>query len=295
MAGRIRSIKPDWLEDELMATASSDARVLSIALILEADDYGNGRCPMALGSRVFPPRGESQSELARPYRVFREALAKLCEIRFCSTYQVDGQTYFTIRNWSKHQKVDHPGKPQVPPPLTEIRDSLSTVSRDPSESLESTSEASARAILSIPFPSDPSPPEDLPDRLDQGGDPWGLGPDGGPIPVDVDPIDQVFRHWSAIVWPKVHRDGSKPKASEKRLSKIRARLADGYTVDQLKCVIDRVAESPYHLGENDSQRPYIEFETIFRSSEKVDGWLAKACPTAKSQRQQPMSLDEAMR
>jgi hypothetical protein len=29
-------------------------------------------------------------------------------------YEVDGQTYYHVRNWHKHQKVDKPGKPKVP-------------------------------------------------------------------------------------------------------------------------------------------------------------------------------------
>jgi hypothetical protein len=47
MSGRIRTIKPEWLEDELLAAASDEARVLSVALILMADDYGRGRASLA--------------------------------------------------------------------------------------------------------------------------------------------------------------------------------------------------------------------------------------------------------
>ncbi len=107
MSGRIRSIKPEWLEDELLVLASSDARTLSIALILLADDYGNGRAnPHLLASRIFP----------RTPRVLPEALAELVRMRFVALYEVDGQHYYSIRNWEKHQRVDKPGKPKVPPP-----------------------------------------------------------------------------------------------------------------------------------------------------------------------------------
>jgi len=118
MAGRIRSIKPEWLDDEKMAKASSDARVLSIAMICMADDYGNGRCCKAtLAARVFPPSGDSPEDLLRSYERFSEALAEVLEMRFATTYSVSGQTYFAIRNWAEHQKVNHPGKPLVPRPL----------------------------------------------------------------------------------------------------------------------------------------------------------------------------------
>ena len=103
---RIRTVKPEWLDDEALVLASADARVLSIALILLADDYGNGRANVAvLSGRVFP--GKVPETLAN-------ALAELAKARFVVLYEADGQRYFSIRNWSKHQKVDKPGKPQVP-------------------------------------------------------------------------------------------------------------------------------------------------------------------------------------
>lgn len=103
---RIRTIKPEWLDDEALVLASSDARTLSIALILLADDYGNGRANEAvLSGRVFP--GKVPDVLAN-------ALAELAKARFVVLYECDGQRYFSVRNWTKHQKVDKPGKPQVP-------------------------------------------------------------------------------------------------------------------------------------------------------------------------------------
>jgi hypothetical protein len=55
MTGRIRTVKPEWLEDERMVEMSPEARVLSVGLLLLADDYGNGRgSDLYLHSRVFP-------------------------------------------------------------------------------------------------------------------------------------------------------------------------------------------------------------------------------------------------
>lgn len=119
---RIRTIKPEWLDDERLVLADSDARVLSIALILLADDYGRGRANRTvLEARVFP--GKIPGTLAK-------ALDTLRTLNFVLLYEVDGQSYFTIRNWTKHQKVDKPGKPQVPEPITESR-----TSENPPESL----------------------------------------------------------------------------------------------------------------------------------------------------------------
>lgn len=113
MSGRIRSIKPEWLEDEALAMASSDARVLSVALLLLADDYGNGRanCVQLCGS-VFPAK--IRDVPAKALECVSNALEELVRSRFVVLYEVDGQHYFHIRTWSRHQKVDKPGRPRVP-------------------------------------------------------------------------------------------------------------------------------------------------------------------------------------
>jgi len=104
---RIRTLKPEWLDDERLIMASPAARVLSVALILLADDYGRGRGnPDILVPRIFP---------GHP-RESREAYAELARLGFFRAYEVRGQTYFEIANWSKHQRVDRPGKPRVPAP-----------------------------------------------------------------------------------------------------------------------------------------------------------------------------------
>jgi len=105
---RIRSIKPEWLDDELMVTASPEARTLSVALILLADDFGNGRAGRVwLAARVFPGRAVELIDVA---------LHELVSMRYVLLYDVDGQTYYAVRNWEKHQRVDKPGLPKVPGP-----------------------------------------------------------------------------------------------------------------------------------------------------------------------------------
>lgn len=84
----------------------------------------------------------------------------------------------------------------------------------------------------------------------------------------------VFEYWAAKLWPLVHKHGQ-PRATGPRLSRIRARLGERRTVAELKRVVDSVAQSQWHLGENDSGRAYIEPKTIFRNAETIDEWLSK--------------------
>lgn len=178
MAGRIRTVKPEWLEDELLQESSSDARVLSIALVLLADDHGNGRGgEKFLAGQVFP---------GQQIKSLRDALARLVEIRYCRIYQVDGQSYFSIRNWAKHQRVDKPGPGKVPEPPGNVRDSLANLPGELASVVEVVAPR-ARPLPSLPDPipdpegsaegNQPAEPEDretvcpldLVERADKGG------------------------------------------------------------------------------------------------------------------------------
>ena len=167
MTGRIRTIKPEWLEDELLAGASNEARVLSVGLILMADDYGRGRANIAtIASDVWrfamaQDDGAHAAEvLAMASRAFRELLA----IRFVIDYEVDRQRYFAIRNWNKHQKVDRPSKPRIPaPPEAETpiksdhRETLASVTREVGEALATPSRLTCTSDLR-PVPATTTPP-----------------------------------------------------------------------------------------------------------------------------------------
>jgi hypothetical protein len=146
MSGRIRTVKPEWLEDERLLACNSDARVLSVALLLMADDHGNGRAgPEAtIAARVFPLDPSA----------YRKALDELLGWYVC-LYEVGGQKYFAIRNWQKHQKVKNPSAPRVPEPTEETLRSFSVGS---TESLTLDPDPVPRSHTPIPYPEgDPDP------------------------------------------------------------------------------------------------------------------------------------------
>lgn len=108
MSGRIRTIKPELLEDAVTAGLSDTAFRLFIGCILLADDYGRLRFePAWVRVQVLWKRPVSDE-------VFDEAFAELAAL--IVGYEVKGQAYGAIRNWEKHQKVSHKGKPRIPPP-----------------------------------------------------------------------------------------------------------------------------------------------------------------------------------
>jgi hypothetical protein len=137
MAGRIRSIKPEILEDEEAASLTSDAWRLWVSMWTLADDYGNLHAAAGkLYGQVFWSRA--------PSITIDEMLAELVTARRIALYQVNGAQYAHVRNWEKHQRIDNAGRPRVPAPVTtgcdfaEARgDSPRTAARPPTSDLRS--------------------------------------------------------------------------------------------------------------------------------------------------------------
>lgn len=169
---RIRTIKPEWLEDERMAESSAEARVLSIALILLADDAGRGRLNRATASRCFPS----------DHAVFDRAFEELSGW-FVDRYDVRGQGYFAIVNWSKHQRIDKPSKPRTPEPETaDVCGETVAMSVTQSEDTRESSRESRESLASLP--------RLLPD---------GPGPGPGPGPRTRDREPRVRAHVASAV------------------------------------------------------------------------------------------------
>jgi hypothetical protein len=90
--------------------------------------------------------------------------------------------------------------------------------------------------------------------------------------VEVEPTTppatvEVFEHWK--------RATSKPRAvlDDDRRSLIERRLAEGHAVEDLKAAIDGYAKSPWHNGENDRRKKYLNLELMLRDAEHIEQGL----------------------
>lgn len=151
MAGRIRSIKPEILEDEKSAGLSSDAWRLWVSMWLLADDHGRLR-----GSQEWL---KAQVFWATPHHVaVGDLLIELASAGVIVRYEIAGQKYIEIPNWSKHQKVDHPGKPRIPGPSDVFRETLASPSETLAPDLRSPTRTSDQdhRPLSLSAPESPT-------------------------------------------------------------------------------------------------------------------------------------------
>lgn len=127
---RIRSIKPEFWDDEKMCALPRDVRLLYIGMWTFSDDFGVIKSsPIWLKSKIFP---YDEIQLSQ----FKKWLEMLERPGFSSPggsvawalkFQANGEAFYYLPNFSRHQKVDHPStlnrNPEVP---KDILDTLAT-------------------------------------------------------------------------------------------------------------------------------------------------------------------------
>lgn len=109
-----------------------------------------------------------------------------------------------------------------------------------------------------------------------------------PSKISNDDVLDVFQYW---VEQDTRTGGTTlaKKLTNDRRQKIRARLKEGYEVEQLKQAIDYYLSQPFYLGENDRSKRYTDLTTIFRTGSKVEEGL-QAAPVKSVKR--TLSLEE---
>jgi len=113
---RIRTIKPEFWDDEKLAQLPRDARLLFIGMWNFSDDYAvvKGH-PVWLKNKIFPYDEIRQQQ-------FNEWLLSLEKMRCIIPFSHNGETYYFIRTFADHQKVDRPSQIRNPEPPENILD-----------------------------------------------------------------------------------------------------------------------------------------------------------------------------
>jgi len=156
---RIRTIKPEFWQDEKLAPLPEIDRLVFLGLISMADDCGRLLDNVkVIDAFIF----------AESSRTSRESLATLSRIgRVERGKTASGQRVIQIVNWTKHQRVDKPNNaaalPQIVAPSedTTIRESFANDSGMIRESF---------ALRPTTYDQRPTTDEDDPRASDSGGD-----------------------------------------------------------------------------------------------------------------------------
>lgn len=268
MRPRIRTLKPELWQDERIGDLSHGARLLFIGLITMADDAGRLReLPATIIGHVFPYDDVTGPKLTR---WLKEVAATGAVVR----YEVEGRRYVAFRHWTKHQKVDKPSPSELPPPPEFSPNDSPNGSGNGrgsiSEPFDDGSRPPARARRSDPVLSDP--------------DPSGRGSVRSTVGALFDSWREACRHPDA-------------KLTDDRRRKIEARLAEGYTAEQIGTAIQGAARAAFV---NDSGKRFDDIELICRNGSKLESFIERASTSnvtpiaaAPSAPREPNKYDEA--
>jgi hypothetical protein len=144
-------VKPEFWDDEKLASISRDARLAFIGMWNNSDDYAviKGH-PAWLKNKIFPYDDIKLSQ-------FQAWLLELETIKVILPFECNGEKYYYIKNFLKHQTINRPSPAKNPqPPESLIEDSLNnhgglTVDIDIETETETETETTA--------PSEPSCPD----------------------------------------------------------------------------------------------------------------------------------------
>ncbi|RJO61070.1 MAG: hypothetical protein C4542_07220 [Dehalococcoidia bacterium] len=111
---RIRTVKPEFCDDEKLGSVSRDARLLFIGMWIYSDDFGvvKGNSRWLL-NKIFPYDSTKIS-------IFDGWLNELISIDVIRPFETNGEKYFYIKNFDAHQKIDKPSKTRNPEPPEEV-------------------------------------------------------------------------------------------------------------------------------------------------------------------------------
>lgn len=277
----------DWAGRIVAGTVLDDKLVADVAFLVRAHDGEYGFLRAGL-ERLL----SDSADPTRCYLVFRDGHLV---VRNLSRAHSSGSARRMQRKRGRENGLacdEQPSQPMLPRPPPEPPPELSEASQASHPSQGVTPVTSVTAEPGFP----PHPPSgfisqsgvfqssDLSEASGQDltGSAREAKNDPKKSPFKSDAERAVFEHWAMKLWPLVHKHGQ-PRATAQRLARIRGRLKDGFTVDDLKRVVDFVAQSPWHLGENASGKAYIEPETIFQNHGKVETWLTTRAGKAPGQ------------
>lgn len=255
--GRIRTVKPELFTHEDLFILEKETglpiRLAFSGLFTVCDREGRFKWqPNRIKLAVLP-----YDELD-----FSRVLDALSTRGFIRMYSIGNEIFGMIPTWKKHQVINN-------------RESSSEIP-EPNENdyISTTSTREPRVSDAIVTPLVHNPVEG------KGREGNGIGREG--VNNNVPPTGEtagVFAYWQKVM---NHPNG---KLDTKREKAIRARIKDGYTVDQLCRAIDGCKFSPHHMGQNETQTIYDDIELICRNGTNVDkfiGWAdrGKVLPTS---------------
>lgn len=273
---RARNIKPSFFTNEQVSDNCPLGRLLFIGLWTMADYKGDLEWrEKTLKIQLLPWDDCSLKELAIN-------LDKSGLIRF---YSDGNKIYLNIPNFEKHQnphKNEREKGSDIPAYSDELRQAIDlkglTINRDKSGALaESSHSDPAESLILNPDSLNLNPESRISADASCSAVPaeqeFRLGDSAQEISAKAKALSadvlRIFTHW------QTRMNHPTAKLDDRRKRVIQNALKLGYSADDLIFAIDGCAKSPHHMGKNDNGTVYDSVELIFRSADKIDGFIKR--------------------
>lgn len=254
---RSRNIKPSFFMNDELGDLEPLARLLFIGLWTIADHKGQLEYrPARIKAQVLPYDNCDINQL----------MINLDKSRLITFYSDSANTYVKIDNFTKHQNP-HPNERKVKSGIPDYTDKMRQLVDIKGLAINklavSDEQVSDNADSCFPLTDSCSPD---PDSLNKH-----LSASQAKTDEHAEVITKIFEYWR-----KVMNKDSRSKLTQKRKSKINARLKDGFTPKEICEAIKGCASSAYHMGENDAGTVYDDLELICRDDGKLRKFLSIA-------------------
>lgn len=253
---RIRTIKPEFFDHVGLFDAEQETglplRLAYIGLWTQADREGRF---------IYEPRRLKARILPFDDVDFLRVLDALTTRGFIQTYEIAEKKYAFIPSWHDHQSINNKEKESsLPsPPCDDVstdqqKGTYAIATREPR-----VDDAYPDSLRSTQGERERKGKEQVPDSTREARE----------VVVLSDEIRQVFDHY------RTHKPKSfpSPHSKMKEWRKVRDRLKDGHSVDDLRQAIDGCFVSAFHMGENPRQRRYDTLELIMRDADHVQQFI----------------------
>jgi hypothetical protein len=252
---RIRTIKPEFWDDELVASLTRDARLLFIASWNLADDEGRLRWSAAyIKSKVFP---YDEDLSVKDVGELMYELEKSDRVRSYVITETITQTFAVVVNFPRHQRINRAQDSALPPPPPDGPGHGNSVS--------SFTERSVNGVCATNDPNVPDQPPVSEGSAPEGNGKEGNGKEGRKKPPSAPLPDGFPDFWSVY-----------PRKVDKRIAEkaYRAAIKRGATPE----LIHSAAEA-YALTTANTEMRYIKHPSSWLNAgayenqpEPAPGW-----------------------
>lgn len=227
---RIRTIKPEFWQDEKISHMDALDRLVFLGLISMADDFGRVRDNLKIiDAFIFPNCS----------RTARESIENLAGMnRVVRGKSSNGTPILQIVNWEKHQKVDKPQLATALPPIA-------------TQTAEKQGKSDVRESFANDSGTVREPLATIPGIMDQGSgtnDQGAGSKDAVASEADASPPSVLFREFLSA-WNGTMKQ--KCESTKNRTNAFRSRIRSPVWADCWRTALAKIPSSPFCMGDND--------------------------------------------